>query len=67
MENTSTENTSTLGSLGKKALAWIVLIAAALVAFKIIAGAVIGLVTMLFTIALVVAVVCAVVWALRRI
>jgi hypothetical protein len=68
MENTGIEprGSSAVGSLAKRAVAWIVLIAAALVALKVIAGAVIGIVTTLFTIALIVVVIGAVIWALRR-
>ncbi len=57
------ENTA---SLGKRAVAWTVVIVAALLALKLIAGAVIGLVALLLTIAVIVAVVMAVMWALRH-
>jgi hypothetical protein len=57
------ENTA---SLGKRALAWIVVIAAALLALKLIAGAVIGLITLIFTVAVIVALGMAVMWALRH-
>lgn len=57
------ENTA---SLGKRAVAWIVVIAAALLALKLIAGAVIGLITLVFTVVLIVGVVLAVMWALRH-
>jgi hypothetical protein len=60
------ENTSTFGTLGKKAIAWIVIIAAALLALKLIAGVVMGLITLVFTVVLIVAVVMAVMWALRH-
>jgi hypothetical protein len=69
MQNTGIEprRSSAVGSVAKRAVAWIVLIAAALVALKVIAGAVIGIVTTLFTIALIVVVIGAVIWALRRV
>ena len=57
------ENTA---SLGKRAIAWLVVIAAALLALKLIAGAVIGLVTLIFTVVLIVGVVMALMWALRH-
>ena len=60
------ENTSALGTFGKKAIAWIVLVAAALLALKLVFSAVMGFITMLVTIALVVGAVMAVMWALRR-
>jgi hypothetical protein len=53
-------------SLGKRALAWIVVIAAALLALKLIAGAVMGLITLIFTVVVVVAIAMAVMWALRH-
>ena len=45
MENTS--SSSTFGDLGKKAVAWLVLIAAVIIALKIIVGSVIGFITMI--------------------
>ncbi|MGI8778587.1 MAG: hypothetical protein ACR2L8_00190 [Solirubrobacteraceae bacterium] len=60
------QNTSVLGTFGKRAVAWIVIVGAAILALKLIVGAVLGFVTMLLTIALVVAAVAAVIWALRR-
>ena len=57
------ENTA---SLGKRALAWIVVIAAGLLALKLIAGAVIGLITLIFTVVMIVAIGMAVMWALRH-
>ena len=57
------ENTA---SLGKRALAWIVVIAAALLALKLIAGAVMGLVALIFTVVVIVAIGMAVMWALRH-
>jgi hypothetical protein len=69
MENTRIEprGSSAVGSLAKKAVAWIVLVAAVVIAFKVIAGAVIGIVMTLLTIAVIVAAIAAVIWALRRI
>ena len=53
-------------SLGQRAIAWIVVIAAALLALKLIAGAVIGLITLIFTVVVIVAIAMAVMWALRH-
>ena len=60
------ENTSPLGALGKKAVAWLVILAAAILALKLIVGAVLGFITMILVIGLVVAAVAAVMWALRH-
>jgi hypothetical protein len=60
-------NESALGSLGRRLLAWVVLILAALLLLKLVVGVFIGLVAAVMTIALVVALGLAVVWALRRI
>jgi flagellar biosynthesis protein FliQ len=60
-------NESTLGSLGRRALAWVVLILAALLLLKLVVGVFIGLVAAVMTIVLVVALGLAVVWALHRI
>jgi hypothetical protein len=57
---------SALGSLGKRVIAWIVIAAVAILAIKIIIGAVFGLVTMLFTLALIAAAIVGVMWALRH-
>jgi hypothetical protein len=53
-------------SLGKRAVAWIIVIAVGLLALKLAIGAVVGLVTFLFTIAVVAAVVMAALWAIRH-
>jgi hypothetical protein len=57
------ENTA---SLGKRAIAWTVVIVAGLLALKLITGAIIGLVALVLTVVLIVAVVMAVMWALRH-
>jgi len=57
---------SALGNLGRRILAWVVIAVVAILAIKLIVGAVFGLVTMLFTLALVAAAVVAVLWALRQ-
>lgn len=56
----------TLQTLGKRAVAYLVLIAVALVALKVIAGVVIGLATTLVTLAVVLALVAGAIWAFRR-
>ncbi len=55
-----------LGDVGKRLVAGIVLLAAGLLALKIIAGVVIGLVTSVITIVMILVVVVAVIWAARR-
>jgi hypothetical protein len=54
-------------SLGKRLIAWIVLIVIGLIALKLVLGAIIGLASLLVTIVLIVAAVMAVLWALRHI
>jgi hypothetical protein len=53
-------------SLLKKALGWVIVIAVAIIAFKIAIVVIAGLVQTFFAIALLVLVVFAVVWAVRR-
>jgi hypothetical protein len=60
------ENSSAVGTFGKKIFAWVIVIAVALLAFKIVFGLVIGLVQFLFTIMLLGLVVLGVLWALRH-
>jgi hypothetical protein len=60
------ENSSALGTLGKRVLAWIVIAVAAIIALKLVVGAVLGFVMLIVTIALIVAVGMAVLWALRH-
>ena len=57
---------SALGSLGKRAIAWIVIAAVAILAIKLIVGALFGLVTMVLTLALIAAAIAGVLWALRQ-
>ena len=57
---------SALGSLGKRVIAWILIAAVAILAIKLIIGAVFGLITMIFTLALIAAAIFAVLWALRH-
>jgi hypothetical protein len=67
MENIPAQRSSSaVGTLGKKVVAWLVVAAAAIIALKLIIGAVIGFVTFLLTIALVVAVIGGVIWAFRH-
>ena len=63
-ENAST--TSTLGTLGRRVIAWIVIAAVGLLLVKLLIGTVVGIVTTLLTIVLVVAAVAAILWAVRR-
>jgi hypothetical protein len=57
---------SALGTLGKRVVAWIVIAAVAVLAIKLIVGAIFGFVTMIFTLVLIAAAIMAVLWAVRR-
>jgi hypothetical protein len=57
---------SALGNLGRRVLAWIVIAAVAVLAIKLIVGAVFGLVTMIITLALIAVAIVGVLWALRH-
>ncbi|HEX8102830.1 MAG TPA: hypothetical protein VF533_09470 [Solirubrobacteraceae bacterium] len=56
----------TLAALGRRVVAGLVLVAVALLALKIIAGFVIGLVTTVLTLAAVIGLVVVAIWAYRR-
>jgi hypothetical protein len=60
------ENSSTLGSLGRSALAWIIVLAIAVLAIKVVFGIVAGFVMALVWAAVLVMVVMAALWALRH-
>jgi hypothetical protein len=67
MENIPAQRgTSAVGTLGRKVVAWLVVAAAAIIALKLIIGAVMGFVTFVLTIVLIIGVIMAVVWALRH-
>jgi hypothetical protein len=55
-----------MGNLLKKGLAWVIVIAVAILAFKVIVAAIAGLFQILFAIVLIGLVVYAVVWAFRH-
>jgi hypothetical protein len=55
-----------MGNLLKKGLAWVIVIAVAILAFKLIIAAIAGLLQILFAIVLIGLVVFAVVWAFRH-
>ena len=57
---------SALGTLGKRVVAWIVIAAVAILAIKLVIGAVFGFVTMIFTLALIAVAIVGVLWALRH-
>jgi hypothetical protein len=57
---------SALGTLGKRVVAWIVIAAVAILAIKLVIGAVFGFVTMIFTLGLIVVAIVGVLWALRH-
>jgi hypothetical protein len=60
-------NESASGGLARRALAWIILIAVAIIALKVVFGVVIGLASALLSLALLVLVVMGALWALRHI
>jgi hypothetical protein len=57
---------SALGTLGKRVVAWVVIAAVAILALKLIIGAVFGFFTMIVTLALIAAAIVGVLWALRH-
>jgi hypothetical protein len=57
---------SALGTLGKRVVAWIVVAAVAILALKLIIGAVFGFITMIITLALIAVAIVGVLWALRH-
>jgi hypothetical protein len=57
---------SALGTLGKRVVAWIVIAAVAVLAIKLVVGAVFGFITMIFTLALIGIAIVGVLWALRH-
>jgi hypothetical protein len=57
---------SALGTLGKRVVAWIVIAAVAVLAIKLVVGAVFGFITMIFTLALIAVAIVGVLWALRH-
>ena len=67
MEHTEPSQPSAFGTLARRVVAWIVLLAVAVIALKIVFGIVAGLVMAIFWAAVVVALVIAAVWALRRV
>jgi hypothetical protein len=58
---------SRLAGLGKRAIAWLVLIAAAVIILKVAFSAIMGFVVMLLTVAVVIVLIGAIFWAMRRI
>ena len=58
---------SSLATLGRRVVAWVVIAAAVILALKLLAGVVIGLATFAVTLVLAVAVIVGVLWALRHI
>jgi hypothetical protein len=58
---------SPFGTLGKRIVAWVVLVLAALLALKLVAAIFFGLLQAVFMIALVVVAVFGVLWALRHV
>jgi hypothetical protein len=57
---------SALGTLGRRVIAWILVVAVAILAIKLIIGAVFGFITMILTLALIAVAIVAVMWALRH-
>jgi flagellar biosynthesis protein FliQ len=60
-------NESPVGSFARRAIAWLILIAIAVVALKVVVGIVTGLVVTLFWVAALGVLVVGVLWALRRV
>ena len=58
---------SASGSFAKRAFAWVILIAVAIIALKLLFGVVFGFLQVLISLALIVVVVWCVLWALRHI
>jgi hypothetical protein len=58
---------SAFGSLGRRLVAWVVLLGVAIIALKVVFGIVAGLVMALLWSVLLVALAVAVIWAVRRI
>jgi hypothetical protein len=56
----------TLANAGRRVLAWIIVVAVALLALRLIVGIAIGFVTFLATIVIVAVAAVALVWAVRR-
>ena len=57
----------TAGSLGRRVLAWIIIVAVAVIVLKLLIGAVFGILQALFAFAVLAAVVMGVLWALRHV
>jgi hypothetical protein len=57
---------SALGTLGKRVIAWLLIAVVAILAIKLIIGAVFGFITMIFTLALVAVAIVGVLWAIRH-
>jgi hypothetical protein len=57
---------SALGNLGRRILAWIIVAAVAVLAIKLIVGAVFGFFTMIITLAVIAAAIVGVLWAMRH-
>jgi hypothetical protein len=60
-------NKSVFGSLARRATAWVVLIAIAVIALKVVIGVVTGFVIAIASVAVLVLLVVAALWALRRV
>lgn len=57
---------SALGNLGRRILAWIIVAAVAVLAIKLIVGAVFGFITMIITLAVIAVAIVGVLWAVRH-
>lgn len=56
----------TVGTLGRRAVAYLVLIAVAVLAVKVVGSIVIGLIVTVLTVAVVIALIAGAIWAFRR-
>ena len=67
MEHTEPSQPGAFGTLARRVVAWIILLAVAVIALKIVFGIVAGIVMAIFWAAVIAALVVAAIWAFRRI
>ena len=67
MEHTEPSQPSAFGTLARRVVAWIILLAVAVIALKIVFGIVAGVVMAIFWAAVIAALIIAAVWALKRV
>ena len=67
MEHTEPSQPSAFGTLARRVVAWIILLAVAVIALKIVFGIVAGVVMAIFWAAVIAALIVAALWALKRV